>query len=133
MQEDITVNPSQLRSFSFLVGTVFVALGLWPLIVRGQSLRLWALILAGLLITPGIVWPTALKPVYRVWMTIGQVLGWVNTRIILAVIFFVVFAPVAILMQMLRKDPMRRKFEPTAETYRIRRLPRAASHMNRQF
>jgi hypothetical protein len=133
MQEDTTVTPSQLRSFSFLVGTVFVGLGLWPLIVRGQSLRLWALILAGLLITPGIVWPTALRPVYRVWMTIGQALGWVNTRIILAVIFFVVFAPVAILMQMLRKDPMRRKFEPTAETYRIRRLPRAASHMNRQF
>jgi hypothetical protein len=131
MQEDIT--PSQLRSFSFLVGTVFAAIGLWPLIVRGQSPRLWALILAAFLIIPGIVWPTALKPVYRVWMTIGQVLGWVNTRIILAVMFYFVFAPVAILMRMFRKDPMRRKLEPSAETYRIRRLPRAVSHMNRQF
>jgi uncharacterized protein involved in cysteine biosynthesis len=131
MQEDIT--PSQLRSFSFLVGTVFAAIGLWPLIVRGQHPRLWALILAAFLIIPGIVWPTALKPVYRVWMTIGQVLGWVNTRIILAVMFYFVFAPVAILMRMFRKDLMRRKLEPSAETYRIRRLPRAVSHMNRQF
>jgi hypothetical protein len=131
MQENVT--PSQLRSFSFLVGTVFAAIGLWPLIVRGQSFRIWALILAGVLIIPGIVWPGALKPVYRLWMTIGHLLGWVNTRIILAAIFYVVFAPVAVIMRLLRKDPMCRKLEPTAETYRIPRLPRAVSHMNRQF
>jgi Saxitoxin biosynthesis operon protein SxtJ len=131
MQENVTIR--QLRSFSFLVGTVFVVLGLWPFIIRGQSMRLWALILAGLLIIPGAVWPTALKPVYRVWMTVGHTLGWVNTRIILAVIFYVIFAPVAIVMRLLRNDPLRRKLDPTADTYRIRRLPRSGSHMNRQF
>jgi hypothetical protein len=127
------VSPKELRSFAFLVGTVFVVIGLWPLVFRGQSVRLWALILAGLLIAPGVLWPTLLRPVYRVWMAVGHALGWVNTRIILAVIFYLLFTPVAIIMRLLGKDPMRRKLEPASGTYRISRQPRAGSHMSRQF
>ena len=112
MHENTTIR--QLRSFSFLVGTVFVVLGLWPFVIRGQSIRLWALILAGLLIIPGAVWPTALKPIYRVWMTVGHTLGWVNTQIILAVIFYVLFAPVAIILRLLRNDPLRRRLDPNS-------------------
>jgi len=131
MQEG--VSPKQLRNFAFLVGAVFVVLGLWPFIFRGQPLRLWALIVAGLLVAPGVVWPTLLRPVYRVWMAVGHALGWVNTRIILAVIFYVLFTPAAIIMRLLGKDPMRRKLEPAAGTYRIPRQPRAGSHMGHQF
>ena len=131
MQE--RVSPKELRSFAFLVGAVFVVLGLWPFILRGQPLRLWALILAGLLIAPGVLWPTSLRPVYGVWMAVGHALGWVNTRVILAVIFYMLFTPVAIIMRFLGKDPMRRKMEPAAGTYRIPRQPRAGSHMGHQF
>ena len=131
MKDNITT--SQLPSFSLLVGTIFFVLGVWPLLVRSQPIRMWALILAGLLIVPGLIWPATLKPVYRMWMKAGHVLGWVNTRIILAVIFYLVFAPVAVILRLFREDPMRRKLEPKAETYRILRRPRAGSHMNRQF
>ena len=131
MQEGVSAR--QLRNFAFLVGAVFALLGLWPFIFRGQPLRLWALIVAGLLVAPGVLWPTLLRPVYRVWMAVGHALGWVNTRIILAVIFYILFTPAAIIMRLLRKDPMRRKLEPAAGTYRISRQPRAGSHMGHQF
>ena len=131
MQEGVSAK--ELRSFAFLVGAVFVVLGLWPFILRGQPLRLWALILAGLLIAPGVLWPTSLRPVYGVWMAVGHALGWVNTRMILAVIFYLLFTPVAIIMRFLGKDPMRRKMEPAAGTYRIPRQPRTGSHMGHQF
>lgn len=131
MQEG--VSPKELRSFAFLVGAVFAVLGLWPFMFRGLPLRLWALILAGLLVAPGVLCPTSLRPVYRVWMAVGHALGWVNTRIILAVIFYMLFTPAAIIMRLLGKDPMRRKLEPEAGTYRIPRQPRAGSHMGRQF
>jgi hypothetical protein len=66
-------------------------------------------------------------------MKIGHVLGWINTRIILGVVFFIIFAPVALFMRLFGKDPMHRRLDATAETYRINseKLPR--ERMERPF
>jgi hypothetical protein len=123
----------QLRSFGLLVGGVFAVIGFWPAVFRGEALRLWALAIAGLLIGPALVAPRVLKSVYQVWMILGHVLGWINTRIILSIIFYIVFTPAGVLMRLLKKDPMRRKPEPDAESYRVVRQPRSGSHMKQQF
>jgi hypothetical protein len=127
------MSDKQLRHFGFLVGSVFALLGVSPFILRGKPFLLWALTLALFLIATSAFRPTALKPVYRVWMIVGEALGWVNTRVLLAVIFYLVFTPAAILLRLLRRDPLRRKLEPTASTYRISRQPRSESHLRRQF
>jgi hypothetical protein len=65
-----------------------------------------------------LILPAALGPVYKVWMKFAEALGWVNTRIILSVVFYVIFVPLGIIMRMFN-DPMRRKFDAAAESYRI--------------
>jgi hypothetical protein len=47
------------------------------------------------------------------------VLGWVNTRIILGLLFFVMFAPVALLFRLFGRDPLARRLDKSATTYRI--------------
>lgn len=126
-------NAKQLRSFGLLVGGIFCAIGIWPLVVRGEGLRLWALILGGLFVAPSLVFPRMLGPVYRVWMAIGHILGRVNTAIILAIIFYGVITPMGVVMRMLGKDSMRRYFDSSAETYRLTKSSRPGSHMLRQF
>ena len=100
---------------------------------RGYELRVWAMVVAGLLIVPALLRPGSLRRVYQSWMTVGEVLGWVNTRLILSVIFFGVFTPIGWVMRLRGQDPMRRRLEPEAETYRVVCQGRPGSHMQRQF
>lgn len=127
------VSAHQLRMFGLMVGGMFALIGLWPLLWRGDALRLWGLGLAGLLILPALLAPRWLLQVYRVWMTLGEALGWLNTRIILGVIFYGVFAPVALFLRLRGYDAMHRQWDPDAPTYRVPRTARPASHMTRQF
>src|SRR5262244_2662150 len=122
-----------LRSFGLIVGGIFALIGLWPLVWRGQPLRLWSLILGGLLMALALAWPRSLTQIYRLWMTAGEVLGWINTRIILGVLFYLLFTPLGLLMRLRGKDPMRRTLTPEAESYRVMRQPRPSSHMRHQF
>jgi Saxitoxin biosynthesis operon protein SxtJ len=123
----------QLRQFGLLVGGIFGVIGLWPTVWRHQPMRTWALVLAVALIVPGLVAPRILAPVHRIWMKLGEGLAWINTRIILGVVFYVVVTPLGLLMRLVSHDPMRRQLERTGETYRIRCKPRPATHMLRQF
>lgn len=126
-------NVKQLRHFGYLVGGIFGLIGLWPMLWRHQNPRLWALVLTVLLVVPALVAPRILAPVYRVWMLLGEVLAWINTRIILGVVFYGVVTPIGLLMRLTGRDPMRRQFERTSESYRVRCVPRPATHMMRQF
>ena len=126
-------DPQQLRKFGLLVGGIFAIIGLWPAIVRGQDPRSWALALALALVVPALVLPRTLAPAYRGWMAVGRVLSWVNTRIILGVLFYGLITPMGVAARAFRRDPMRRGFEPNLDTYRVPAQPRPGSHMRRQF
>jgi hypothetical protein len=123
----------QLRSFGLLVGGIFALIGVWPAVWRGQPFRLWSLFLGGMLIVLAFAWPRSLTQVYRLWMAVGEVLGWINTRIILSVLFYGLFTPLGVWMRLRGKDSMRRTWMPEAESYRVVRQPRPASHMRQQF
>ena len=122
-----------LRSFGLMVGSIFALIGVWPAVWRGQPLRLWSLILGGVLMALALVWPRSLTKVYRLWMTVGEVLGWINTRLILGVLFYLVFTPMGWCMRLRGKDPMQRTVAPEVESYRVVRQPRPSSHMRHQF
>jgi hypothetical protein len=116
-----------------MVGGIFALMGLWPAVWRGQPLRLWSLILGGLLMVLGLAWPRSLTHVYRLWMRVGEVLGWINTRLILGAIFYLLFTPLGLYMRLRGQDPMRRTLAPEAESYRVERQSRPAAHMRHQF
>jgi len=49
------------------------------------------------------VYPLA-KIIHRAWMKLAEVLSWVNTRILLGIIFFLILVPLAFLRKMMSKD-----------------------------
>jgi hypothetical protein len=128
-----TYTRRQLRDFGLLVGGIFGAIGLWPLLWRQQSPRLWALTLFVVLVLPALVAPRVLAPAYRAWMKLAEVLAWVNTRIVLGVVFYGVVTPIGLVMRALGRDPMRRQFDRAGDSYRVPCVPRPAAHMMRQF
>ncbi len=123
----------ELQSFGLIVGGIFSIIGLWPLVFRSESPRLWAVALGVGLIGLGVVIPWSLKQVYKVWMRVGHALGWINTRILLGVIFYGLITPMGLFLRLLGKDAMRRILVQEAPSYRIVRSPRSHAHMKNQF
>lgn len=122
MSAELVMDKKGLRNFGLIFGLILsVLFGLlfpwlfeyrhpyWPWYI---SIPVWAL---------AIVVPGALQPFYVVWMKLGAVLGWINTRIILGIVFFLVVFPVSLLMRLFGNDPMRRRLDKNTETYRIKR------------
>ena len=127
------ITSRQLRSFGFTVGGVFALIALWPLIVRADDPRWWAAVISAGLLLPAAVYPASLRQVYTGWMALGHVLGWINTRIILGFIFYLIVTPIGIVRRWLGKDPMGRRLSPHLKSYRLARTSRPASHLTKQY
>ena len=108
-------------------------IALWPLLIRQEPIRLWALVPGGLLILAGAVVPNVLRPIFAGWMKVGHVLGFINTRIILSIGYFLVFTPIGIIRRMMGKDSLNRKLNPDQATYRSLRQSRLGEHMKKQY
>jgi len=127
------IPPRQLRSFGFLWGGVLTLVAVWPFVVHQETMRTWALILAGLCILVALTQPRWLQPLYRGWMKVGHGLGFVNTRILLSIGYFFVLTPIGVIRRLLGKDSLHRTIEPDQPTYRSPRQVRLADHMKKQF
>lgn len=131
MQRD-TEN-EQLRSFGLTVGGIFALIGVWPVVFHADDPRWWAVVIAGFLLVPAFVLPRSLSWVYKRWMALGNIVGWINTRIILGFVFYVIVTPIGMIRRLLGKDPMGKEFRPDTNSYRIMRKARPASHLRRQY
>jgi len=117
---NIKSRKKDLRKFGITVGLVFAMLGallLW----RQKPYYHWLLISAAALLVPGLLVPVVLKPIHKLWMTIAIVLGWIVTRIILTILFYLVVTPVGLLGRLFGNDFLHLKFDKNAETYWIPR------------
>ena len=126
------IEPTSLRKFGLLMGGIFALIGLSPLLLGETLPRIWAVGLAMIVIGPALVWPRILAPLYRVWMQLAYALGWINTRIILSLVFYGLVTPLGLLGRG-RTDSLRLQFDSQADSYRVQKQCRPASHMLRQF
>jgi len=65
----------------------------------------------------GLLAPVILKPLYVIWMTFAFVLSIVMTYVLLTLFFFLVMTPVSLVMKLLGKDLLNRKFPGNQTTY----------------
>ena len=128
------LNQKQLRDFGLLTGAIVAILfGLLLPWIRGHSLPSIPWAIAAVLWCLAVLAPRSLNPVYQVWMRIGLVLGWVNTRIILGIVFYGLVTPMGVIMRLLNQDPMARKFEENLQTYRLPCQARTRISMEKPF
>ena len=109
-----------LRSFGITTGVIVAVLfGLFFPWLLDHAIPRWPWILCGVLATWGVVAPSSLRPVYRVWMRFGLLMSKVTTPLILGIVFYVVITPIALVRALLQRDSMARKLDERAETYRV--------------
>jgi len=121
------------RKFGLVFGSVFLVIGVWPVVFHGGSLRPWALVIAVVFLAVALLAPHLLAPLNRAWFRLGLVLNAIVSPILMAVLFFGAMVPFALFLR--RKDLLRRQFQPQMESYWILRDPPgpAPDSMNKQF
>jgi hypothetical protein len=117
---EINKNPSKKDLAWFgLIGLAFFGLMGLTVLHKTHSLRSAATVwfVAGGVVAIYYAVPPLRKPIYLGWMYAVYPLGWVMSHILLALVFFGVFAPVALLMRLLSRDPLGIKLDRSASTY----------------
>ena len=121
------------RSFGLSVGAVLCALAIY-FAWRGSTTAAGVGGAVGaLLVVLGYVAPSLLKYPSAAWWKLAMVLAWVNTRVLLSLVFFLILTPFGVVWRLSGKDPLSRRREswpgwtPHPERYRDRR------HFDRMF
>ena len=134
MEAIVKLDKKGLRDFGLIFGLmialVFGIVG--PLLWR-HALPLWPWIAAVIFWVWALLAPQTLNPVYQVWMRIGLVLGWINTRLILGIIFYLILTPMGIIRRSMGRDPMGREWKRHVESYSIPSQMRTRESMERPF
>jgi TRAP-type C4-dicarboxylate transport system permease small subunit len=96
-----------LRQFAGLFLVFFLGLAGWR-VWHGHADR-WAVALATLALVVGLVGlarPSAVRFIYTGWMIVAFPIGWTVSRVALALVFYAVFTPVALLFRAIRRDEL---------------------------
>jgi hypothetical protein len=119
---DERVNISSERSFGLVFAGLCGLLGTLSLYHGGTRWYYW-FPLAALFSVLAYAASGVLAPLNRLWAKFGYLLHTVVSPLLLGILFYLCIVPIGFLMRLTGKDPMQRKFEPTAKSYWIIRRP----------
>jgi len=138
MEKDLHYIPpldrKALREFGLTIsGIIALLFGLlMPWIFR-RPFPLWPRIVAGVMVPWSLAAPASLRLVHRSWMRLGLLLNRITTPIILGVIYLLVITPVGFVMRLRGRDPMARKSDKGAQSYRVPSRKIIDKNMGRPF
>ena len=134
MTESPTPDVRELRLFGLMMGGFIAAIfGLLIPWIWDLEFVEWPWITAAVFIVWGLAAPATLSSVFRLWMKLGAVLGWINTRLLLGLVFYLMFFPLGVMMRLFGWDAMHRKLNADAQSYRIASKVAARNNMEKPF
>ena len=121
------------RKFGFFFTVVFAVTAtyfyystniIWAFVFIGAALTFFAITM---------VKSDALLPLNKLWMRFGLLLGMIVSPIVLGIIFFGLFSPIAVLMRLSGRDELRLKFAQKASYWNLRAEPIKSESFMNQF
>ena len=104
-----TISRKQLREFGIIIGLGFPLFIGWIIPTLGGHLfRSWTIWIGIPFLIIGFLNPNYLLFLYKSWIKLGYILGWINSRIILGIIFIVILQPIALIMKIFKYDPLQK-------------------------
>ena len=113
--------PTAASSTARFARLALVCLGFTALVTQVLVVRELLHLSGGNELVLGLALPMALKPFQLAWMTLAILMGWVMTRLILFVLFYLVFTPVGLIARLFGKKFFPTSFDTSADSYWITR------------
>lgn len=123
-----------LREFGLTTGAaVVVIFGLFFPWMLELDWPVWPWLIAAPLWTLALINSEWLRWPYRAWMRFGLLASRVMTPLVLGIVYFGMIAPMALVMRLMGKDPMRRKFDPGRKSYRVKSTKSPKENLEKPF
>jgi hypothetical protein len=132
--KNIKQSPQDLRKFGLTVGSVLIIIGcllLW----KQKPSQFYFLSIGAVLLLSGLLFPSILRPLNKAWMTLAVLLGWVMTRVILSLLFYIVITPISLIARISGKHFLDIKIDKSRASYWEKRknVPLSPADYERQF
>ena len=135
MHDSDEVKIGSERSFGIVFACVFAIAGYYVHFVKHLDWGIYLFAIAAAFLVAAFAAPRVLRPMNIIWFKFGMALGRVTGPVVMGILFFGAFTPMALVMRLIGRDYLRLKTQPGAETYWIRRDPPGppAESMTKQF
>lgn len=105
-----SITKKELKDFGLLITFGFpLIFGLIVPFVSGHSYKTWPFVIALTSFLLTILNPKLLLIPYKIWMRIGNILGFINSHIILGLVFYIILLPTSFIMRIFGYDPLKIK------------------------
>jgi len=109
------------RKFGFFFSTIFLLASLYSYYIDSEFMVYILGLLCGILLITTITNPKVLLPLNKLWMKFGILLGMIVSPILMGIIFFGIFTPIAMIMRLLGRDELRLRLKKK-KTHWINRI-----------
>ena len=114
--KNIKSEKSDLRNFGIIIGIVLLIISGFLFWKEKESFQLFLAIGITLFLTATAI-PAVLKPVYWMWMIFAIILGWIMTRVILSLLFFLILTPIGLTLRLFGKQFLELRWDKSKESY----------------
>ena len=107
----------ELKKFglTFGIGLFVLSVLIYWMHRRFNPLFLWQIPVLSILL--GLTFPVLLWPFQKIWMTLGIILGFIMTRVLLSLVYYLVLTPIGLIARLFGNDFLHRKLDPDTESY----------------
>ena len=116
----------ELRKFGFSLGSGLNILGC-ILFYRHKEHFIWFASIGSFVLLCAILCPTILAPLKKLLDKLIFIIGWLTGAISLSIAFYLIFAPIALLLKVFGKDMLNEKINKEAFSYWIKRKEKSLS------
>lgn len=119
-RQHIDLSTGTEKSFGIVFAIVFLLIALYPLMI-GESIHLWSLVVAFILIILSYFAPTILVTPNNLWFKLGLILGSIVAPVVMVLVYVVTVVPVGLIMRIIGKDILGLTLNRNSKSYWIKR------------
>ena len=114
------INRKGLRNFGLILGAILAVIG-FRLFFKHQKAGSIFIIIGALFALSALILSSILLPLYKIWVKMARILGWVNTRILFILAFYLIITPIGLFIRLFRKDLLGLRMDKNKASYWIKR------------
>lgn len=114
--KNIKTSKKEIRSFGITFGIIFLIIAGFLYYHEKYSFQLF-IYLASSFFCLGFIFPIVLKPFYIVWMIFAVILGWLMTRVIISLLYYIIITPIGLFLRIIGKDLLDLKEQKNKKSY----------------
>tara|TARA_B100000959_G_scaffold266572_1_gene309126 strand:+ start:181 stop:588 length:408 start_codon:yes stop_codon:yes gene_type:complete len=135
MSQDIPeLDAEGLRRFALIFALIVTGVfGVVVPLAAGLGFVWLPWLIGAVFVAWGLLAPASVRPFYRLWMRFGLIMNAIISRVVLGIVFYLIVTPFGLVFRLRGLDPLKRKWDSTALSYRVVSDNQDPKHMERPF